>query len=253
MKRPVNPFSMGLILVLAVLLTGCPAAPPAPESKSPVPEGRQRPRPKAGTAETRRWNPDGTLRHWKGGNLSGPLEADARFRRLQRRDAHKKIALEFLDRFRSDLGLKHPSRELVVTEVKVDGLGMAHVRLRQVFRNIPVQRGEIRVHLDRNNRVVRVQGRYIPTPTGIDPRPSIDLKAAEKRVARDLGRSGCPRCRGELVIRSDPSHPPRLAYRVVTRPGLARGWVYFIDARDGSVLDRYSNIKTRRSPPGSPK
>jgi Zn-dependent metalloprotease len=189
---------------------------------------------------------NGTVIFLKGDNLSVTLEEHKDFQQLQASNQYEVIVLAFLNAHRSVFRVDHPSQELTVKSVTTDDLGLRHIRLQQVYRSIPVWASEINVHLDRANHVYLVQGRYIPTPGGLNVQPALTRERSLQLVAKDLGRSesDCPRCRADLIIFALSDSPPRLAYRVLAQPRLTEGWAYVIDAETGSILDKISTIYT---------
>jgi Zn-dependent metalloprotease len=187
---------------------------------------------------------NGTVIFLKGDNLSVNLEKHEDFLQLQADKQYDVVVLAFLNAHRSLFRLDSPSREFIVKSVITDDLGFRHIKLQQVYRGIPVWASEINVHLDQTNHVYLVQGRYIPTPGELSTQPALTQERALQLVAKDLDRSesDCPGCRVALIIFARFDSPPRLAYRVLTPPGLMEGWAYVIDAETGGILDKISTI-----------
>jgi len=190
----------------------------------------------------------GCIFRLEGKNLSENLENDKSFQGLQSENRFADIAIAFIAAHHSAFRLLRPSEELKVSSFNVEGSGQKHIRLSQLFEGIPVRAAEIIVHLNRSNQVYLVEGRYIPTPSGLSIRPLITDKEALRKTADDLKQADCPGCRHELVIFSDTSAKPYLAYRVIVKP--AQGWEYFIDAQTGNIL---AKLSINPSPGPSPK
>jgi Zn-dependent metalloprotease len=136
--------------------------------------------------------------------------------------------------------------ELTVTRANVDTAKMAHVRVQQVHRGIPVFGGEAIAHLSAAGDPVGQTDNLVPRVT-VDPKPRLNADAA---VARAGAASGCPDCARQSadlwIVRTDGKD--HLAFRVELRQPRAGASpsmpVIFIDAHDGSVLLRYDNLQT---------
>ncbi|GEM_PF-2480183 len=192
----------------------------------------------------------GAIFRLEGKNLSENLENDNSFQSLQSENRFSDIAIAFMSAHHSAFKLLRPSEELKVSSFNVEGSGQKHIRLSQIFEGIPVRAAEIIVHLNRSNQVCLVEGRYIPTPSGLSIRPLITDKEALRKTAADLKQEDCPGCRSELIIFSDTSVKSYLAYRVIAKPA----WEYFIDAQTGNILAKLSTIRNfNPSPDPSPK
>lgn len=202
---------------------------------------------------TKQYAEDGTLTYWQGENLTGPLENDPEFLQLQQENADGGIAMAFVRHYADQLKLKNPADELRLSSVQTDELGMTHVRVRQRYEGIPVWGAEMIVHLNPANQVYLMEGQYIPTPTEIETEPALTPLDAMNRAALHLGKGTCTGCETELMIYPEsPGRGPCLAYRVRIRPSLTEGWNYFIDARTGGILNRYSTVQTSNSQPSIP-
>lgn len=184
----------------------------------------------------------------KAENLTEAFSDDDHFKALQKENRFEDIALKFVNHFRKNFKIDAPTGELKVSSVKTDDLGLTHVRFRQTFSGIPVRACEITVHLNADNNVYMVQGRYIPTPRDAATRPRLDRREAFGAAARDLeGKTGgCSNCEAELVIYPDSSEGPRLAWEVRSSSGLAEKWTHLIDAKTGEILKKESGIRTKQ-------
>lgn len=136
--------------------------------------------------------------------------------------------------------------ELKVTRVNVDAAKMAHVRVQQFHRGVPVFGGEAIAHLSTTGEPVGQTDNLVPE-IAVDPMPRLTVDAA---AARAIAASGCPDCARQAadlwIIRTDGVD--HLAFRVQlrrTRAGVAPSFpVIFVDAHTGSVLLRYDNLQT---------
>lgn len=188
-----------------------------------------------------------TVTFLKARNLSESLEQDTHFRELQAANQFSEIALTFIAAYRSRFQLQQPAQELTVQLVTTDDLGLTHIRLQQVFADLPVWSAELNVHLDRSNHVYLIQGRYIPTPSLLSTTPQITPEGAVQRAAAHLSlQSGCPGCRADLLIFPSADANPRLAYGVAVPVSLAEGWNIFVDAENGAILQKIPTVLNTR-------
>jgi len=222
-----------LLLACTLLLGACAPAGSEPRVNDAPP------------GQLRRDPANGTVVEWKGDNLCADLEASEDFRRVQQAGRPEEVALAFLDAHAPLLRLENPRQELRVRRAERDATGHAGVRLAQVYRGIEVWAADLVVTLDPANHVVRLAGRYQPTPAGLDLQPAISAAAA--RAAAEALSGRCNNCPPPLVIFFGRD-APLLAYHVDLVAGLAARWAVFVDARTGSVIH-----KTSMSPTGAIK
>jgi bacillolysin len=191
----------------------------------------------------------------KGKNLSEELENDKKFHALQSTNQYSEIALAFLTANHLLFQLIAPSDELSVKSVESDDLGFTHIKFQQSYKGISVCPAEINLHLNQQNHVYLIQGRYIPTPENVTIQPVITEKDAMGIVAEKLGKDAaeCSECRSELVIYADTNILPCLAYRIEANPNLTEGWEFIIDANSGAVLKKLPTVFNEKSPMGQMK
>jgi len=197
----------------------------------------------------RRDTKNDTIVSLQGKNLSAELDKNMEFQRFQSEKQFADIALAFLSAYHRMFNLINPPDELNVESVKIDELEMKHIRFKQMFHDIPVWGSEIIVHLNVSNQVNRVEGRYIPTPESIDIKPVLTHEDAFRKVIENLGikETICPNCQSELVIFLSSSEKyPYLAYRVMTKLNLTEGWLFFIDAKTGNIIEKITTVQTEK-------
>lgn len=150
--------------------------------------------------------------------------------------------------------IKDPAQEFTVQHVQTDEQGNLHVRLQQVFQQIPVYGAEMIAHTQ-DGEFQRLNGRYFPTPKLTSVTPALDATAAIQRMATNFGtekvkinwtadelkRIGGTQHKTELVVYAGKgsSNGGQLAWRVESHPNMLRRVVYFIDAQSGAVIHHY--------------
>jgi Zn-dependent metalloprotease len=180
----------------------------------------------------------GTVRFLKGENLSAELDGNPTFKASRAAGDSEGVARAFLAHYRTLLRLDDPATELVKRRIDVDRSGASHVRFAQIWRGLDVLGAELIVHLDRERRVVLVNGAYAPTPHSVDTKPSINATQARAAAAKAAGGEPCSTCPTELVVFADRHASPRLAWRVAPPAGQIHGEEILVAADDSDVLRR---------------
>ena len=168
----------------------------------------------------------------------------------------KSRAVDFFQVFGEAFGLQDPARELQLTEMAEDQLGMTHLSFGQVYEGIPVFGAELKAHFDRNGELVAVNGAVVPN-IAIDPSPTVGATEAaaiaRAVVAKNRGLPGdeleisnpALRIYRSGLVRGVPG-ANHLAWEVeVSRLPTVRDFVY-VEAHDGQLLDRIPGIHRLR-------
>jgi Zn-dependent metalloprotease len=153
-----------------------------------------------------------------------------------------------LERLRTTAALRGIADELVVSQVRVDELSMAHTRVQQRVRGVPVFGGEAIAHFRSNGELFTITDDLVPNII-IDTTPAITRDAA---IDMALSEYGCRACltaapSGDLwILRHEGMD--HLVYRVQLRriDGTAATAlpVFFVDAHGGYVVLAYDNLQT---------
>lgn len=192
------------------------------------------------------YDPDnGTITLIKG-TLYTPTKTIQASRRNRDKSLYNKIAIDFIHHYRHLFKLKQPADELIATRTQIDNLDYKHIRLQQVYKNIPVWNSEIIVHINNDEVVYLGGGHYIPTPDKISLKPAFsNQKALEYAVNLDPElKSDCSRCQAELVIYFDREIKPVLAYLIKSGSKYSGSLQLILDANTGKLLTRLPRIKT---------
>ena len=152
-------------------------------------------------------------------------------------------------------GVDDAAAQLVVTKTERDAIGQIHTTLTQVHQGVPVFSGMLKIHQDAAGRIVAANGDFYPIGAKLSVVPAITKDQAAGAAAAEL-ESAKPKVeRNELVIvdpgwYGDPPIGEHLAYHVVLADRSAGvREAFFVDARNGKVLDKWSlieNIRDRR-------
>ncbi len=162
-------------------------------------------------------------------------------------------AQHYLTEARSLMRIELPEQEFVARQQWKDNQGAQHLRLQQHYQGVPVYGSEIIVHADQATTVQGLNGRYIASPTTLNPVPTVneaDAVAASLARFRQEGtlQSLTPE-QQRLLNYTKPSaelmilpswevSKPTLAWRVLVRPNMLDHWEVFIDAHTGQLISR---------------
>ena len=167
-------------------------------------------------------------------------------------DAAQQAALAFLKQYKDLYRLRDPEEEFGKMRVVGDEIGKT-VRLYQSHQGVEVYDGEISVALDQENRVTQVLGRYRPL-LRLSTEPKVSAEEATQVALHDLETADkqdlAPITHRLLILNtgSFPDIAPKLGKvnHLVWRIEILV-WVYFVDARDGSILFKYDNTQDARN------
>ncbi len=152
-------------------------------------------------------------------------------------------ALAAVERQSEPLGIRRPRAELDHGVMSVDGLGMRHVKFRQMYHGIPVETALLTVHLRADaTKVVAISNGFVPGISLPTVRPRVNLEHAVSLALAQLP-AGQPIGRPRLVVYPGGA-PERSGERAVlawvvkladwTELSLAS---YVIDASTGDLVD----------------
>jgi Zn-dependent metalloprotease len=161
----------------------------------------------------------------------------------------ERTARAFLNRHRGLLRLDDPDRETALAGRAGDDLGQRHLRFAQTHRGLPVWPAELIVHLDAAGSVAAATGGHVPSPQNLDVEPALAAEEAAE-AARRHAEAGADAETGPaaLIVYAPQDAAPRLAWKVDVNVSLRRRWTVLVDARDGSLLDRYSRVQEEAVP-----
>jgi len=154
------------------------------------------------------------------------------------------IARKFVVNNRNLLKLSYPMQELKIKRQWADKIGKKHFRYQQTVNSVPIFGKELMVHLDKENSMYMLNGRYEATPVGVDTTPEITQEEALDQVMQHLNFTGVPIVAPdtELVIYTHPNGDMTLTWKIDIKPTLDQRWIYFISAKDGRFVHRIKNI-----------
>jgi bacillolysin len=163
------------------------------------------------------------------------------------------VAYEFLNQIKSDLSLATPSESFEITSTETDSQNQTHIRMRQVYKNIPVYGAEIILHTIKDTLRL-MNGRYF-AERNVNVTARITKEEAEQLAFLNVGAEAIiNKPKHELTKRFSQSshelviyHPEddvnnaRLTWHVTIHPNLIERWEYFVDAENGEILSKYNH------------
>ncbi len=158
-----------------------------------------------------------------------------------RKDSAEVVARDALAGAAQELAIDASAVRLLDERESASG---RHVRFQQAHRGVPVYGSLLSVHMDRQNRVRRIQARtrvfgdILLDPTVAAPK-AVDLAREQIVDAHALLPDGAP----ELMLYLAPSGQTHLIWRIALRQGAPQAaWEVLVDAHSGSVLHRRNQV-----------
>jgi len=166
------------------------------------------------------------------------------FRTASARGSPRSIARAFVAA-NSDLFKLEPHLAGLGVRRVIPSLGAAHVIMQQIHVGRRVHRGYVTVHIDRAGRVYLAKNRAVPArllPASFDKR--IDRDEAVRRARHSLPKRERPAQLREAERLWFPyEHDVLAAWKIrFTRERPREEWIVYVNARTGSILNRYDNL-----------
>jgi len=153
--------------------------------------------------------------------------------------------VDFLVQHGHRFGVTNPTTELALTRTESDALGHRHTTYAQVHKGIRVFSGVLKVHQNAMGQIVAANGDFYPIAPKLGTTPTLTAAEAGSVAAATLAGAKPATERSELVIvdpgwYGDPPLGARLAYHIVlTDAAVGVCEAFFVEAHDGSILDRW--------------
>ncbi len=149
----------------------------------------------------------------------------------------------FSKNHKSTFGLTSEDDRLEIVKVIRDDLGMQHIRLQQIYANIPVYGKDIYLHQDQHNRLISANGRLFPIDNNLKTKPALLAKQAEDialKAANTNNRESIEST--SLTIYPMQNGKTHLAYIVTLRPAVDKNLEIFVDAHSGDILHSANRV-----------
>ncbi len=173
------------------------------------------------------------------------------------------IARGFLDENRDLFQMGSVAENLALLRVEPDAqLGYAHVRMNQTYHGFPVFGKQLIVHIDKSDRIVAVNGDFVPG-IHVATKPTISKDEAERVALEDLlGSQLEPEERAtvsadvlhdktQVMVYVDEKGKATLTWNVIIMTDAPLGqWMYFVNAGRPAithVFDSAEHIKQRKT------
>jgi Zn-dependent metalloprotease len=173
------------------------------------------------------------------------------------------IARGFLDENRSLYKLTSAADDFQALPVESDAqLGYANVRMAQTYKGIPIFGKQLIVHIDRQEKIVAVNGQYVPD-IAVPTAASVSKDDAEQLALKDLleqqldpGERATVSTeilhdKTQLMVYVAPNGQATLTWNVIVMSDGPLGqWLYFVNAGRPAIVHRFDSaehIKQRRT------
>ncbi|MFC0877829.1 M4 family metallopeptidase [Saccharicrinis sp. FJH2] len=147
--------------------------------------------------------------------------------------------------------LHDPEKDLEITSVITDELGITHIKAQQLYKGIEVEGGESFLHIKSDKDLFT--GKIYLVDPDIQTTSTLTEEQAVQKVKSDISTKTICRAISEpqrKFLGYDPVQPKlviydnKLVYKVEYRPNIIEEWIYYIDAGNGSVVKAYNNTKS---------
>ncbi len=166
----------------------------------------------------------------------------------------------YLNENRNIFKIDDPTNEFKIVNTFVDNENNKHIRLQQVYQNLPIWGKELILHFDNNNELYLINGKNVPTFQNLDLHHYIlsrdqaimksmndllsfsevrEFSALERELLKYDGPSA-----EKYILFDLPNDKPKLAWVVEIRNNLIDKWRFFIDAKSGEIIERYNTSPT---------
>lgn len=162
--------------------------------------------------------------------------------------APEQAARTFLAQHRSLFGMSRDLADLQLIEVGVSSRDIRNVRFQQTYKGVPVFDATWQVHIRPDGRIDMANGHYYPD-IDIPTTPSVPASSARQTTLADLGGQIELNDEIETELMVYPSTEDN-SYSLVWNVQISAGepdmgeWRYFVDARNGQILDKLDMIAT---------
>ena len=185
-----------------------------------------------------------TLRFLEG-NLDRLVDKNQQYLDAKTQRDFAGMTLILADILKEVMNIHDPKTEFAVASAQTDEIGMTHVKLQQQYNGVPVFGAQMGVHYSKEDKPVRMEGIYAPTPVLLDNiTPKITANDAVSFARKSVGMTGegmiSPKAKS--MIYWDSNHAAELTYLVDVTPSLRESWRLFISAIDGHVVHKLDNI-----------
>lgn len=152
--------------------------------------------------------------------------------------------------------IEDPNKEFQIESTTIDNENNKHIRLQQIYHNIPIWGKELILHFDNDNELYLINGKNVPTIKNFDHNSFILTKelAISKSIndlmnfttiaefsdfEKNLLKYNGPIAE-KYILNENLNENPKAIWVVEIRNNLKDKWRYFIDAKTGEILEKYN-------------
>ncbi len=174
---------------------------------------------------------------------TGAVEMLTGFKTAPMSGNFRAAAQNFLSSYQKMLGVDAQNLTYKISSARPK---FSHVSYQQTYQGIPVEGGDVSVHLTPQNEVLAVFSNYKPD-INVSTSPALSAFTAETTVKNDLRLTDVSNKSFQTqleVFTDEKTNTHYLAYKVeLTGTNPIMNWIYFIDAQNGSILLKYDNLR----------
>ena len=163
------------------------------------------------------------------------------------------VARNFFSSYGGVFGIQNHGEELRTIATTSDRLQTTHVSFQQLYRGVPVFAGILKAHVDSRQRLMAVNGTFVPG-INVDTSPLLNEEKASERAVAAVKNQGTQGAATPLTAKSSSLYVYRtglargvsgqdhLVYEVEVGNGSNVRELVYVDARDGKIVDKISGI-----------
>ena len=161
----------------------------------------------------------------------------------------------YLNENRELFKIEDPNREFQIESTTIDNENNKHIRLQQIYHNIPIWGKELILHFDNDNELYLINGKNVPTIRNFDHSFILTKELAISKSINDLMNfttiaefsaveKSLLKYDGPIaekyIWNENGNENPKAIWVVEIRNNLKDKWRYFIDAKTGEILEKYN-------------
>lgn len=156
----------------------------------------------------------------------------------------------FFNETKSITKLKNPRAELSILSTSTDNVGITHIKTQQLYKGVEVYGAESYLHIGRQKDVFTGE---IINLDSVDITPQLTKDAAISIVESDIKSKTVLKKLSDseqaILSYSSPEtslviYENILVYEISIRPNFIEEWKYFVNAKNGTIVECYNNTKS---------
>ncbi|OQA99222.1 MAG: Bacillolysin precursor [Bacteroidetes bacterium ADurb.Bin217] len=154
----------------------------------------------------------------------------------------------FHNSIKQNTKLSDPSKQLKITGIHTDNIGITHIKAQQYFKGLKVYGAESFVHIGSKKDIFNGYIYDLADIITITPNISkaevlriVNTDLAIKTVIKELSVKQKEILKYDTPLINLIIYENKLAYEISIRPNFIQEWKYFVDAQSGAIINMFNN------------